>query len=67
LSWFETSQVARTLEAAIQDLLIATVQNLRKLVKYQCQTDSELPYLCAESLRQLSRLILEHLSVLSPI
>jgi transposase len=51
----------------IQDLLIATVQNLRKLVKYHCQTHPELTHLFAELFRQLSRLMLEFLLVLSPI
>lgn len=51
----------------IQDLLIATVQNLRKLVKYHCQTHPKLTHLFAELFRQLSRLMLEFLLVLSPI
>jgi hypothetical protein len=52
---------------AIQDLLIATVQNLRKLMKYHCQNNPELTHLCAELLRALSRLILEPLPAFLPI
>jgi hypothetical protein len=36
---------------AIQDLLIATVQNPRKLVGCLCQTNPELTDRCAELLR----------------
>jgi transposase len=52
---------------AIQDLLIATVQNLRKLVSCLCQTNPELTDRCAELLRRLSRFLLNPLSALLPI
>jgi transposase len=52
---------------AIQDLLIATVQNLRKLVRHLCQTNPELAYRCVELLRRLSRLLLDRLPALLPI
>jgi transposase len=51
----------------IQDLLIATVQNLRKLLNYLGKTDPELTQCCAKLLQKLSRLLLESFSVLSPI
>ena len=52
---------------AIQDLLIATVQNLRRLVRSFCQTSPELAHHCPDLLRQLNRLLLESLSALLPI
>ena len=52
---------------AIQDLLIATVQNLRRLVSCLCQTNPELIDRCAEVLRWLSRFLLKPLSALLPI
>ncbi len=52
---------------SIQDLLIATIQNLRKLVRYLCQTKPQLAYRCAERLRRLSRLLLNRLPALLPI
>jgi len=52
---------------AIQDLLIATVQNLRKLVSFLCQINPELAHRCAELLRRLRRLFLDPLSALLPI
>jgi Transposase DDE domain len=42
---------------AIQDLLIATVQNLRKLLRYLSQTEPELAYRLTQLLERLSRLI----------
>jgi hypothetical protein len=51
----------------IQDLLIATVQNLRKLVRHLCQTNPQLAYRCVELLRPLSRLLLDRLPALLPI
>jgi hypothetical protein len=42
---------------AIQDLLIATVQNLRKLLRHLSQTDSGLAYLLTELLQCLSTLL----------
>jgi transposase len=51
----------------IQDLLIATVQNLRKLVRYFCQTGPELAHHCTKLLQQLNRLFPESLSALLPI
>ena len=47
---------------SIQDLLIATVQNLRKLVSSLCQTDPQLAHRYAQLLRPLSRLLLHSLS-----
>jgi IS5 family transposase len=47
---------------SIQDLLIATVQNLRKLVNYLGQTNPQLACRCASLLRGLSRLLLNFLS-----
>jgi len=52
---------------AIQDLLIATVQNLRKLVGCLCQTNPELTDRCAELLRRLSSHFLSPLPDLRPI
>jgi transposase len=52
---------------AIQDLLIATVQNLRKLVSYFCQINPQLAHCCAALLRRLGCLLLEHLSALLAI
>jgi transposase len=51
----------------IQDLLIATVQNLRKLLHYLAQTDPELTQCCAKLRQKLRRLLLQSFSVLSPI
>jgi transposase len=42
---------------AIQDLLIATVQNLRKLLRHLSQTEPELAYRLTQLLDRLSRLI----------
>jgi hypothetical protein len=42
---------------AIQDLLIATVQNLRKLIRHLSQTEPELAYHLIELLHRLSTLI----------
>jgi transposase len=47
---------------SIQDLLIATVQNLRKLVNYLGQTNPQLACHCASLLRGLSRFLLNFLS-----
>jgi transposase len=52
---------------AIQDLLIATVQNLRKLVRHLCQTNPQLAYRCIELLRPLNRLLLDRVPDLLPI
>jgi transposase len=52
---------------AIQDLLIATAQNLRKLIGCLHQTNPELTDRCAELLRWLSPLVLNPMSVLLPI
>lgn len=52
---------------AIQDLLIATVQNLRKLISCLYQTNPELTEHCAQLLRWLSRLLSKSLSALLPI
>jgi len=41
---------------SIQDLLIATVQNLRKLVRYLCRTNREIAYRLVRLLRRLSLL-----------
>jgi transposase len=48
---------------AIQDLLIATVQNLRKLLRHLSQTDSGLAYLLTELLQCLSTLLDANLDV----
>jgi hypothetical protein len=42
---------------AIQDLLIGTVQNLRKLVRFLSQTQSKLANRLVQLLSQLSRLL----------
>jgi DDE family transposase len=52
---------------AIQDLLIATVQNLRKLISCLYQTNPEPTEHCAQLLRWLSRLLAKSLSALRPI
>jgi transposase len=51
---------------AIQDLLIATVQNLRKLLRHLSQTEPELAYHLFELLSRLSRLFLDRSIALSP-
>jgi hypothetical protein len=51
---------------AIQDLLIATVQNLRKLLRHLSQTDPELAYHLVELLSRLSRLFVSRSMVASP-
>ena len=63
---FKRARWRRLWRQAIQDLLIATVQNLRKLVRYLCQTNPQLAYRCAELLRRLSRLLLDRSPDLSP-
>jgi hypothetical protein len=50
----------------IQDLRIATVQNLRKLVKYLDQPESELVDRFAHLLQRLSALLLAPLAALLP-
>jgi hypothetical protein len=50
---------------AIQDLLIATVQNLRKLLKHLSPIEPELAYRIAQLLDRLSALILSR-SIASP-
>jgi transposase len=52
---------------AIQDLLIATVQNLRKLIRPLCSTNPQLAYRCFDLLRRLNRLLLRRLPDLLPI
>lgn len=47
---------------SIQDLLIATVENLRKLVNYLGRTHPQLACRCAPLLRELGRLLLNFLS-----
>jgi transposase len=51
---------------AIQDLLIATVQNLRKLLRHLCQTEPELAYRLTQLLHRLSSLIQTTPSLLLP-
>src|SRR5215469_5479183 len=51
---------------AIQDLLIATVQNLRKLLRHLSQTEPELAFCLTQLLDRLSRLIPSS-SVASPV
>jgi hypothetical protein len=52
---------------AIQDLLIATAQNLRKLIKYLAKTDPELAQSCAQLLQELTRFLLQLPTALSSI
>jgi hypothetical protein len=51
----------------IQDLLIATVQNLRKLLNYLAKNNPELTQYCAQLLRDLRRLLPQSPTALSPI
>jgi transposase len=51
---------------AIQDLLIATVQNLRKLLRHLSQTEPELAYRLTQLLHRLSGLIQTTPSLLLP-
>jgi IS5 family transposase len=51
---------------AIQDLLIATVQNLRKLLRHLSQSDPKVAYYLTQLLHRLASLLLSHSITLLP-
>jgi transposase len=63
---FKRARWRRLWNQTIQDLLIATVQNLRKLVKYLDQPEPELVDRFAHLLQRLSALLLAPLATLLP-